>query len=579
MNNDVMKKTPMPSQDPNVRNKNFDEVALGYTKEMAVGEAKRCLNCKNKPCVAGCPVNVRIPEFIEAVAAEDFEKAYEIITSTNSLPAICGRVCPQETQCESLCTLGVKFEPVGIGRLERFVADYHNENCKEAPAKPESNGHKVAVVGSGPSGLTCAGDLAKLGYDVTVYEKRKREDMGYDWTDIFDKKGLFAAGMEMPAEDKYKFKNDMTFYSPNMNVGLRQHVPQDQLEIQMERKEIYNHIISYAESCGVKFQYETEILHPVMLGDRVAGIQTDKETIYADLVIDAAGLNSVIRRNLPAHLGIQNDIQEYEQFYVYRAFFNKTAECDEDKFKLMLLHEGNQGIFWVAAEEEYTDALIGSFTPLTDEKVEKTMEYLRSKNPHLGDKIERGGCYANIPVRQPLGVMVADGYAAIGDSAYMTVPVIGSGIANSLKASRMLADAIMNDETDSFSAEVLWKYQRSYYKALGNGFAPLACVKLLLTRLDGDELDYIFDSGILNADDMTIGADSTDIGSILGGVTKDSLKKKLVGLKNNPVVLKKVLRTVKELSAAAAVTAAMPKTYNRKAVCAWVKQYNNCFKH
>lgn len=440
-------------------------------------------------------------------------------------------------------------------------------------------GRKIIVAGGGHGGITAGALLAKSGYDVTVYEKHKREDMGYDWTDIFDKKGLFIAGMDLPSKDKYKFKNDMTFYSPNMNVGLRQHIPKEKLEIQMERKDIYNHIISYAESCGVNFQYETEILGPVMLGDRVAGIQTADEIIYADLVIDAAGINSPVRRNLPEHLGIQNNIQEYEQFYIYRGFYNQTAECDEDIFKLMLLHDGNDGIFWVAAEEGYTDALIGSFKPLDDEKVEKYLGYLRSTNPHLGDKLLRGGSYANIPVRQPLGVMVADGYAAIGDSAYMTVPVIGSGMANCFKASRMLADTIIADETDSFSAEVLWKYQRKFYKALGNGFAVLGCAKLLLTRLDGDELDYIFDSGILNADDMTIGAETTNIVDILGGVTKDSLKKKLVGLRNNPVVLKKVLRTAKEISAAAAVTAAMPKIYNRTAVCAWVKQYNNCFKH
>ena len=164
------KKNPMPSQDPLVRNKNFKEVALGYTAETAVEEAKRCLNCKNRPCVAGCPVNVMIPEFIALVAEGKFEEAYQVINRTSSLPAVCGRVCPQETQCEGKCTRGIKGEPVGIGRLERFVADFHNANGTAAPVKPESNGHKVAVVGSGPAGLTCAGDLAKLGYDVTIFE-------------------------------------------------------------------------------------------------------------------------------------------------------------------------------------------------------------------------------------------------------------------------------------------------------------------------------------------------------------------------------------------------------------------------
>ena len=164
------KKHEMPTQEPQVRAHNFSEVALGYPLEVALDEANRCLNCKNQPCVSGCPVNIDIPNFIARIKEKDFEGAYQIISKSSSLPAVCGRVCPQETQCESKCTLGIKFQPVGIGRLERFVADWHNANATAAPDVPESNGHKVAIVGSGPSGLTCAGDLAKKGYKVTVYE-------------------------------------------------------------------------------------------------------------------------------------------------------------------------------------------------------------------------------------------------------------------------------------------------------------------------------------------------------------------------------------------------------------------------
>lgn len=164
------KKNEMPVQQPLVRAGNFNEVALGYTPELAIAEAKRCLNCKNRPCVEGCPVNISIPDFITKVKDGDFEGAYGVIAESSSLPAVCGRVCPQETQCESKCTLGIKFEPVGIGRLERFVADRHNNNNNSQPELPKLNGHRVAVVGSGPSGLACAGDLAKKGYKVTVFE-------------------------------------------------------------------------------------------------------------------------------------------------------------------------------------------------------------------------------------------------------------------------------------------------------------------------------------------------------------------------------------------------------------------------
>lgn len=170
MANMKIPRTEMPQQDPKVRAGNFLEVATGYTVQMALDEASRCLNCRHKPCVAGCPVNIEIPDFIKKITEQDFEGAYQVISESSSLPAVCGRVCPQESQCEAKCVRGIKTEPVAIGRLERFAADWHNANTTEKAEKPQSNGHKVAVIGSGPAGLTCAGDLAKKGYEVTVFE-------------------------------------------------------------------------------------------------------------------------------------------------------------------------------------------------------------------------------------------------------------------------------------------------------------------------------------------------------------------------------------------------------------------------
>lgn len=441
-------------------------------------------------------------------------------------------------------------------------------------------GNKIIVAGGGHGGITAGMLLAKHGYDVTVYEKNTRENMGHDWTDIFDKKGFTALGLDLPDESLYNLKHDMTFYGPAMETALHQNTPVDQLEIQMERRDIYNYIIEHAEKAGVKFVYGCEITGAVLFGNRIVGIKTNNVDVFADLVIDAAGMNSPVRKSLPHWLGVQNNSIDYEQFYVYRAFWNKTAEVDDiNAFKVLMLHENKLGITWVATEEEHTDVLIGRFKPFDMAEVDRTMASLRKDNDSIGTEMLRGGQFVNIPVRQPLGVLVADGYAAIGDSAFMTVPIIGSGIANSFKAARILADAVIADIDNAFSAETLWKYQTEFYKKIGSGLAPLACVKLMLTRLEGHELDYIFRTGILNADDMTIGADSTNLAAMLGGMAPADIVTKLKGLINNTVVLKKVVRMGLELLRATAVTSAMPKKYDRKAVLKWVKQYNSCFKH
>lgn len=441
-------------------------------------------------------------------------------------------------------------------------------------------GKKIIVAGGGHGGIAAGMLLAKRGFDVTVYEKNSKDNMGYDWTDIFDRKGWFAVDIPMPEKDKFNLKQDMTFYGPAMATSLIQHTEEAKKEIQMERRDIYAHLIAHAEKAGVKFEYEHNIQAPIFYGNRVVGIKTDKGNFYADLVIDACGLNSPVRHAMPESTGIQNSSIEYEQFYIYRAFFNKACEVDEDnKFKVILLPNNELGISWIATEEEHTDVLIGRFRKFDREYAQSQIEMLREGNPSIGTEILRGDDFANIPVRQPLGVLVADGYAAIGDSGFMTVPVIGSGIANSLKAAKILADAVSNDTTCSYSAETLWTYQKNFYKQIGAALAPLACVKLLLTRLEGPELDYIFAKGILNADDMTIDADSTSLGAMFAGMTVEDIKIKLSGLINNKVVLGKVVKMGLQLAKATAVTAAMPQKYDRKAILKWVKAYNACFKH
>lgn len=437
----------------------------------------------------------------------------------------------------------------------------------------------VAVAGGGHGGIACAALLAGKGFDVTVYERSKEGELGYDWTDIFDPKAFAAAGIPMPESSLYEKKTNMTFYSPDFRTGLTQNVPDSAAEIKMERKDLYAHIIRHAVSCGVRFCYETQVISPIVLGNRVAGIRTDKGDVYADLVIDACGIDSPVRSNLPASFGIQPHVKEFEQFYVYRAFYNRVEGVEvKDPYKVCMLAEGITGIGWIAAEEKYADLLIGRFEPFDLKEAERTAAYYRRTNPVLGTKVLRGGSFVKIPVRQPLSLMVADGYAAIGDSAYMTVPIIGSGIANSFKAAGMLADTVCADAECSFTAQTLWPYQVRFFKELGNGLAPLASVKLLLTRLEPQELDYIFAHGILTADDMTITADDTGLASMLGGITPQDAMNKVKYVLKYKSLLKKILRVGKDIAAVTLLTAAMPKKWNAVSVKKWAAQYENAFR-
>ncbi len=439
-------------------------------------------------------------------------------------------------------------------------------------------GKKIIVAGLGHGGIAAAALLAKNGYDVTVFEKKERGTLGYDWTDIFAPAALRIAGIPMPPRNKYEFKENMTFFSPNARKGLEQQVPHDELEIKMERRDIYDHLINHAVSCGVKIEYGCEVLSPIVDGKRVVGINTSSGEKYANLVIDACGMNSPVRRNLPEELGIENEIARRERITIFRAFFNKaTDEEVEAKFRVMLLEGNKLGVSWVASEDEHTDLLIGRFEEFDLDEVNSFADYLRTKCPRLGKEIVRGGQFVEIPVRHPLSVMVADGYAAIGDSAFMTVPLIGSGIANSLKAAKMLADTVINDKDGTFSAASLWNYQVKYYRALGAGLAPLECVKFLLLTLEPEELDYCFNSGMLNEDNITMTANFTALTDLFRFDIPDLLNKGVQVVKQ-PKLFKKILACGMSIAKVTAACAAMPPVWNEKAVKAWADMYTKAFK-
>ena len=438
-------------------------------------------------------------------------------------------------------------------------------------------GRNIIVAGLGHGGIAAAALLAKAGYNVTVYEKKKEGTLGYDWTDIFAPDALKAAEIGMPDDDKYEYKEDMTFFGPTSQKSLRQHVPEDQREIKMERRDIYEHLIENALKYGVKIVYNCEVEGPIVLGNRVVGIRTEKGDVYGDLIIDACGMNSPVRRNLPESFGIEKDVARNERITIYRAFFNVAQDVEvEAKFKVMLFKGGELGINWVASEEKYTDLLMGRFEDFDLEHAEEFAEYLREENPRLGKEILRGGQFVEIPVRQPLSVMVADGYAAIGDSAFMTVPVIGSGIANTIKASKVLADTVIKDKTNSFSAETLWNYQVNYFKILGASLAPLACAKLLLLKLNPEDVDYLFEKEILTDDLITMGADFTGIGNLK--VDPKDMINKAKQVCSDTELLKKIIACGVSMGKVAAVCSMMPKKWNPRRVQNWAKVYEFSFR-
>ena len=438
-------------------------------------------------------------------------------------------------------------------------------------------GRKIIIAGGGHGGIATGMLLAQNGFDVEVYEKNEADKMGYDWTDIFNPRAFKAIGLPMPPEEMYVYKTDMTFYSPNENTAVEQHVPESEREIKMERKDIYKYLISHAEKAGVKFNYGYNISGAIVQGKTVVGIKTDKGDIYGDLVIDACGCDSALRASLPESFGIQAEVGEYEKFFIYRAFFNRaTSEPVKDPFKICVFSEGKLGIGWVATEENHTDILVGRFEQFDMTEAERTAEFYRTRNPSLGTEILRGGSFAAIPVRHPLSVMVANGYAAIGDSAFMTFPITGTGLANCFNTAPLLATVLIKNKHKDYTAEVLWEYQRAYYKKLGNGLAPIARAKLFLTTITPEELDYIFDNKIITSKELSVSAEKVDL-DIPSYFCKETLLRFKAVIDNKPL-LKKFLTLGKAMVKVVVILQSMPKEYNKQAVLSWAKKYDAEFK-
>lgn len=428
-------------------------------------------------------------------------------------------------------------------------------------------GKKILVAGAGHGGIIAAAHLAKNGYDVTVYEQKQRDELGYDWFDAIDPKVFDEVGLPHLEDGSFERNGDMMFYNPALSAPLL--VPSNgNGSAKLERKFIYDTIIKFAEDNGVKFVYGVTILSPVMEGLRVTGVNTTEGQLKADLVIDACGINSPVRSNLPVACDVDRTYDYGDCFYAYRAYYNKledqpAPECD---YEIYLVHMGEKGISWNVTEKDSVDVLIGKLEPFTEERREEILDEMRKHNPQIGTEIVRGGGdVCQIPIANPLPVMVCDGYAAVGDSAYMTLPMTGSGIVASFRAGKILAETVIKDTEETYSAKALWEYNYKYVSHYGAAFASIGILKNVMISLPTDGLDFLFDKQIITQDDLNFGRAKDDSSSI--GFA-DIMSRAARGITKLPVLL----RTAGGLSKgsnAKEVYKAIPKEYDPVAIRKW----------
>ncbi len=425
-------------------------------------------------------------------------------------------------------------------------------------------GKKIVIAGAGHGGLVAGAVLAQAGYDVTVYERKIRSELGYDWEDAIDMRVFAECGLEPPKKEHYSFNGDMKYYNPNLKAPLV--VPANgKGSAVFERREIYDVLIDNAEKSGVRIIYSTEILSPVMDGLRVVGIRTSDGVVDADLVIDAAGINTPLRSRLPVCCNVDRDYGYGECFYAFRGYFDKVPGHDPDvAYEIFLMHQGERGISWVVTKDDYVDVLIGRMAPMSKTKLQKTLDEMRAFSPQIGETLLRGGSQEQIPVRRPLSVMVCDGYAAVGDAAYMTVPMTGSGICASMRAGMLLAETVMEDKDEVYSRETLWNYNRKYILHFGQSFAAIDILKNIMLCTEVEGVNFLFDKGIITESDMSFGKGKTE-----GGMSfSDMVARATRGISNLPVLL----RTAGALSKGdnvKKVYQSIPETYDEKAVLKW----------
>ena len=428
---------------------------------------------------------------------------------------------------------------------------------------------KIIVAGAGHGGLSAAIQLAKAGYDVTVYEQHKREGIGHDWHDCMTPKTFEQLGIEMPDESEYMLTPAMRYNPPSKKKQIWNGKQWMTGFISVDRKALYRQILKKCDEAGVKLCFETTVLGSVFDKEKLVGIRIkdkDGERVEkADLIIDAAGMNSPVRRSLRQCCGIKNCLTEAETFYVYRAYFENTSGKEtEELYNVYLFHNDNPGMDWVISNTAFYDILIGSFIPLTDEIIEKAIADFREEYPFMGEKLLRGGYQARIPLLNPLSKYVYDNYAAVGDSAGMTEPMSGSGIDLSLRAGKILADTVIAIGDGEYTTEALWKYQYEYAKTNAHYYSDNNLRKML-EGLNGGIIDDFIVNEVITDKEISSG------GLKIESVTEALQKAK--GFIPHADILPGILTMMKRDGILKEVKETMPEEYSEEAFEVWKQLY------
>ncbi len=436
---------------------------------------------------------------------------------------------------------------------------------------------KILVAGGGHGGIAAAIHLAKEGYEVLVVEKSEKCNLGLSQTDAIDSDAFEYADIPIP-ESFMLGKNEVTFIPLEQELGLLTLPQQSMTSVIVDRKELSNYLFSLAEESGVVIQYGESVTSPIILGNRIAGVKTNKGEYYADLVIDACGVNSPVRMGLPNYMGVDRPVKKYDILYSYRAYFNKLADTPppETTYNLYFKDDGTVGFRWLVTEEDRVDALICRFYKASDSEINETLNDIRKDNPHMGTELIYGGRRGMIPVCQPLALIVANGYAAVGDSAFMTFAVKGSGIAYSLKAGTMLAQTVLEDKNNCFDRESLWEYERRFFKEIGLSAAGIAVCKNLLPYMTAEDVNQMFKSKLFTTDELAeLFENKAD--AILNKKGLATVREKLRTVRDDPRAKELLGYLALWLGKYLILQAQFPSKYDNKAIDDWIRKYNRFF--